>query len=303
MTPTGRECAGRSMRAPHRSFALKPKGVMMTGFSFHPIADRLRTVTRKVANYGRRLHQVRYWPELGRRLRRKLRAEPIGNVERELARTYCERNCVPAVSAFQKFGFPSALLRSFQNEHPDVLLRARTATADASQTMGGGAELDLLYSLVQATEARRVVETGVALGWSSLAILSAIAQRRDAILVSVDLPYLSQNTDHLVGLAVPVQLRKSWTLIRSADREGLPKALALASPVDFAHYDSDKSYEGRLWSYDKLWSALRPGGVLMWDDISDNMAFADFCASAGRTPIIVQSQQEYKFIGLIKKPL
>ena len=168
--------------------------------------------------------------------------------------------------------------------------------------MGGGAELDLLYSLVQATEARRIVETGVALGWSSLAILSAIAQRRGAKLVSVDLPYLSQNTDHLVGLAVPVELRKSWTLIRSADREGLPKALALASPVDFAHYDSDKSYEGRLWSYDKLWPALRPGGVLMSDDISDNLAFIDFCASVRRTPVLVQSRQEYKFVGLVKKP-
>ena len=69
--------------------------------------------------------------------------------------------------------------------------------------------------------------------------------------------------------------------------------------IDLAHYDSDKSYEGRLYGYKKLWDYLRPGGVLISDDIGDNMAFIYFCKLIERTPTIIKDKN--KFQGIIFK--
>ena len=48
---------------------------------------------------------------------------------------------------------------------------------------------------------------------------------------------------------------------------------------DFIHYDSDKSYEGRMKNYKLIWSMLNKKGCFVSDDISDNSAFFDFVIS------------------------
>jgi predicted O-methyltransferase YrrM len=168
--------------------------------------------------------------------------------------------------------------------------------------MGGGADVDLLYSLCLATKASRVLETGVAFGWSSLAILSALNGRPGSRLISIDLPYLGAKLDGLVGLAVPNDLKGGWTLRRGADRDELPGAIAEIAPLDLAHYDSDKSYAGRMWAYPLIWQALRPGGLLISDDVEDNLAFLDFAGQVGTSPIIVRAPSRDRLAGIIRKP-
>lgn len=172
----------------------------------------------------------------------------------------------------------------------------------AQKPMGGAADIDLLYSLCLATGAVRVLETGVAFGWSTLSILCAIEDKADSRLVSVDMPYLAANVDDLVGLAVPRELRGNWTLHRGADREKLPGAIAAIRPIDLVHYDSDKSYRGRVWAYPLIWDALKPGGILMSDDIEDNLAFLEFAEAVGIPPIVVRAPDGAKFSGIIRKP-
>jgi predicted O-methyltransferase YrrM len=188
---------------------------------------------------------------------------------------------------------------SFADEQPARLAEAKARYARISGKMGGAADLDLLYTLCVAGGARNVLETGVAFGWSSLAILSAVAPR-GGHLTSIDLPYPRQNNGSLVGGAVPTELREGWTLLRGADREKLPRAVREHGPFDLIHYDSDKSYRGRRWAYPILWGAVRPGGVLMSDDIGDNMGFLDFCREIGREPVVVKSGN--KFVGCLRKP-
>jgi predicted O-methyltransferase YrrM len=142
----------------------------------------------------------------------------------------------------------------------------------------------------------QIVETGVAYGWSSLALLLAIRDTPGANLLSVDLPYLTMRNDDWVGLAVPSDLTAQWRLFRMADREGLPKAIKLARTIDLAHYDSDKSREGRLFAYDLIWRALRSGGVLVSDDIGDNLAFKKFSQRAERVPIVLKQGRKYQGI-------
>ena len=160
--------------------------------------------------------------------------------------------------------------------------------------------MELLFGLARDGRAARILETGVAFGWSSLAILLATEGDRNARLVSVDMPYVKRNADDLVGLAVPDELRKRWTLIRRADREGIPQALEILGEVDLAHYDSDKTVEGRNFAYPLMWGALSPGGVLVSDDVSDNLAFINFCETIGLKPVIVRV--EGKFAGIVRKP-
>jgi len=64
-----------------------------------------------------------------------------------------------------------------------------------------------------------------------------------------------------VGCMVPHKLRQRWMLYRYPDYIGVSKALKRLEQLDIRHYDSDKSYEGRAWTYPLLWKHLRSGGL------------------------------------------
>lgn len=168
--------------------------------------------------------------------------------------------------------------------------------------MGGPGDLRLLHICCEVTEATRVIETGVAYGWSSFAILGNLAKREGAMLTSVDMPYPKVGNEEWVGIAVPPELRRHWRLIRRPDRNGLRKALKLQDGLlDVCHYDSDKSYYGRRWAYPLLWNALRRGGIFVSDDIQDNFAFKEFVQERGLRFFVTESQG--KFVGICLKPL
>ena len=79
-------------------------------------------------------------------------------------------------------------------------------------------------------------------------------------------------------------------------------AIAQLRTIDMCHYDSDKSYEGRMWAYPRLWEALRDGGVFISDDVNDNQAFRDFCESVGVQPYIMAKANSSHYVGIIIKP-
>ena len=237
-------------------------------------------------------------PELFRQMRRHIKGkEPY---LRELAETRCEQEAIDVTTALGRFrpGYQidveHANLRSHEGE-------ARRRLSSIEGLMGGGANLDLIFGLASILRPLRVLETGVAYGWSSLALLLATSELEGAKIVSVDMPYVKTNLSRYVGAAVPDCLRSNWTLIRRPDREGIPRGLRILKGLDFAHYDSDKTPEGRRFAYPLLWDALAPGGLLVSDDISDNSAFFAFSEEAGVTPIVVAL--EGKFAGILMKPL
>ena len=220
--------------------------------------------------------------------------------ECRIANTWCAKRAVNKMqdlTHYLPFRFvPLNLPRKF----PSQLQLANERFATCPVKFGGSSHMDLIYSLARAIEARRIVETGVAFGWSSLALLLAIQDHNDdSLLCSVDLPYLNEWTTEWVGAAVPQKLRSRWRLFRMADRQGLPRALRQSHPVDLAHYDSDKSPQGRLFGYGTMWQWLRTGGVLVSDDIGDNLAFKSFAEKVCRTPIVVRWNHKYQGI-LIK---
>lgn len=132
-----------------------------------------------------------------------------------------------------------------------------------------------------------------------MAILSSLHHRPNALLISTDKPYPGAGNEPYVGCVVPSEIRKNWMIIPLADRKAVPQALDQLSSIDLCHYDSDKSYEGRMRTYPLLWEALRPGGIFISDDIGDNLAFHDFCQKIKRESFIVKSGEKY--IGIIVK--
>jgi predicted O-methyltransferase YrrM len=183
---------------------------------------------------------------------------------------------------------------------PTLLKEARNRVEKCAVRMGGAGDINLIFAAVSLSGARRVIETGVALGWSSLAVLAGLKQREEKMLVSVDMPYPKMNSEPFVGLAVPDRLRGNWEIIREPDRHGLEKAIMrMEGTIDLSHYDSDKSWWGRQYAYPLLWRALRPGGIFISDDIQDNMAFAEFVAA--RKPVFAVTEFEGKYVGIARK--
>jgi predicted O-methyltransferase YrrM len=209
----------------------------------------------------------------------------------------CETQALSAKAAVERLA-PGHDHVVVEQEYPDVFGPARARCEACPVRMGGPGDLDLIYNLAESINARTAVETGVAYGWSSLALLLSL-KRRAGRLISTDMPYAKAGNEPYVGVAIPDDLKPFWTLIRKPDRAGLPQALAAAGPIDICHYDSDKSYAGRRFAYPRLWAALRPGGVFMSDDVSDNLAFHEFAAEMKCEPTIVAC--DAKFVGVIRK--
>ena len=187
-----------------------------------------------------------------------------------------------------------------EEKFADIFAVSQANAAECPVRMGGAGNLDLIYWLAEYVEARKVIETGVAYGWSSLAVLLSLRHRDGSMLISTDMPYINRNNDQYVGCVVPTELRSRWRILPYADRHALPKALRTFTTIDMCHYDSDKSYEGRMWAYALLWKSLRPGGILISDDIGDNVAFREFSDMVAVAPVIVQGTRKY--VGVLAKP-
>ena len=232
---------------------------------------------------------------------RKLRPDFDGTELRNEARRWAAERTVSVADALAAIGLaPSAGGQA--PAFPDGLMAEARLQAERSKvTMGGPGDINLLYAATRLSGARRVVETGVAYGWSSLAILAALNGREGTKLVSVDMPYPKMNNEDFVGIVVPEALRGRWQLMREPDRNGLVKAIAhLGGEIDLCHYDSDKSYWGRQFGYRLMWNALRSGGVFISDDIQDNMAFKEFVKT--RSLPFAVTEYEQKYVGILRKP-
>ena len=212
------------------------------------------------------------------------------------ARSWAAEHALPIKEALAELG----IVGDANGIDSELIVEGTERAAKSEVEMGGPGDLDLLVDAVRLTKARRVIETGVAYGWSSLAILDSIARNGGGQLVSLDMPYPKMGNEDFVGIAVSDRLRDRWTIIRQPDRPGLEKAIAaFDGNIDLCHYDSDKSWWGRAYAFPLLWDALVPGGLFISDDIQDNLFFAEFVKSK-KLPFAV-TMSEGKFVGLMRK--
>ena len=255
------------------------------------------SIGSKIKTLGWYAVRPKYYNELIALLRKRVIGDRYDNTSLQSVE-WCRTIAVSTEQAiFQLTGRTDFV--PLQVEFAQIFEEAKKAESAAPVKMGGAGNLELVYQLCEHIGAKEVIETGVAYGWSSLAVLLSL-QKRQGWLRSVDMPYAKMGNEDFVGTVVPAQLRSQWELIRLPDSKGLKIALSHTKQLDLCHYDSDKSYAGRMFAYPLLWEALRPGGIFMSDDIQDNLGFHDWCKKMKLTPVIVELND--KFIAVVKKP-
>jgi predicted O-methyltransferase YrrM len=138
---------------------------------------------------------------------------------------------------------------------------------------GGSLLARVCYAITRAVRPAFVVETGVCYGVTSAHFLCALQRNRQGNLHSIDLPPLGKNGDAFVGSLVPREFLDLWTLHRGSTRRLLAPLVATLGQVDVFLHDSQHTFENMRAEFLTVWPALRPGGVLIADDVEGNSAF------------------------------
>ncbi len=258
--------------------------------------NAMSEISRVLKTFVAYLKRPDLYPELGRKIIKNTVNRGNATKGKEKTNQWAASLALSQDEAIQKLF--SITPNSVASIFPDVMKFSQNRQDTCPIKMGGPGALELIYYACEFTNAKAMVETGVAYGWSSLAALLSL-EKRGGMLYSSDMPYLGQDGDQYVGYVVPENLKKFWKLFRFADKESLPKIFGEAKNYDVVHYDSDKAYNGMMWAYQQLYANLRKGGVFISDDINDNSAFQDFCTQNDITPTVVA--YEDKYIGLFIK--
>jgi hypothetical protein len=169
-------------------------------------------------------------------------------------------------------------LREGQLAEIEAVIRQRQASLPSGAPFGqfhnGDASLGrLCYLAARALRPKSIVETGVCYGVTSSYLLQALKDNREGHLRSIDLPPLGKNGDDYVGWLVPRDLCGRWSLRRGTSPKLLGPLLKELGAIDLFVHDSLHTYGNMKVEFNLAWPVLRPGGVLIADDIEGNAAF------------------------------
>jgi len=236
-----------------------------------------------------------YIPVMAEKLWRRL-VERGRRAEASASAEWCAAKVEPLEPFALKLG-PDlwAETKAFERRLRD---RASARLAEIELDLGGEGDYRLLYFLTRYLKPRTVVETGVGPGFSTQAILSALAQNRSGRLLSSDFPYFRfENPAQYVGFLVDEDLKTPWTLHLDGDRKNLCRICRSVETIDLFHYDSDKSYGGRALAMDLVHDRLADDAVVIMDDIENNLFFHDHVVKRGLPYNIFAFRDKY--LGLI----
>ena len=230
-----------------------------------------------------------------------LKIKENGSNEYELARTWASSQAVSWES------ISTDIPQSLNVETNEYLAEQYRAGVRMSEDLkqqvdidlGGGGHVALLYALVRALKPSAALETGVAAGHSTRAILTAMDKNQRGVLYSSDFPYFRVSGGRkLIGYVVPEEIRYRWKLLTQGDRKNLKQILSdKYLRFEFVHYDSDKRKSSRLWFYSKIKSYLSNQYVLIFDDIQDDLSFKEIVLNESLEYVVLE--WEGKFLGVI----
>lgn len=162
----------------------------------------------------------------------------------------------------------------------------------------GSRYLDFMESIMRSVEPEVVVETGVANGVSTRRILdvfNSLQKKQPALhprLHSIDVDERTRWDDLVAD--------SRWTFHLSSGKAEIEEILRGIGPFDLFIHDSDHRYRNQMREYRAAWQLLKPGGVLLSDDVNWSHAFLDFCNDLNLKPVILSEAP--KVAGAVRKP-
>ena len=140
-----------------------------------------------------------------------------------------------------------------------------------------------IYFFVRIVKPDVMLETGVAHGVSSWTILNGMHKNQKGKLISIDLPNLDtkkvfnvENFSRQPGWVVPEFLRSRWELQLGKSSDLMPPLLKRLGSIDIFFHDSDHSYENMKFEFNAVADFVKPGGLILSDDVHKNTAFREF---------------------------
>lgn len=99
---------------------------------------------------------------------------------------------------------------------------------------------------------------------------------------------------------VAASLRDRWTLHLGPSRQVLPGVLSRLGEIDVFLHDADHTYGSQMDEYRHAWRHLRPGAILLSDDV-DNRAFFDFAREVDHRPWVVGTRSDRSGVAFLRK--
>ncbi|MEA2213023.1 MAG: hypothetical protein QOF83_2971 [Solirubrobacteraceae bacterium] len=151
---------------------------------------------------------------------------------------------------------------------------------------------------------RVVLETGVARGLTTAAVLDALEANEQGRLWSIDLPPLAESELSVeTAAAVGSTGRSRWTLVKGSSRRVLPELLPRLGEVDLFIHDSMHTSRNVSFELGAVWPSLAPGGAALVDDVERNAGYGRFLSGHPATSSFLQwSDDQSAIFGCLLKP-
>jgi predicted O-methyltransferase YrrM len=151
----------------------------------------------------------------------------------------------------------------------------------------------VLWCLARHLRPNRVIETGVARGLTTRALLEALERNGRGRLWSIDLPpLLEDRLAQETGAAVPERLYDRWTLLRGSSRRLLPGLVTDLGQIDLFLHDSMHTARNLRFELEQVWPGLAPGGAALIDDVEKNTATGQFLQGHPDTPAVISTSDD-----------
>ena len=242
--------------------------------------------------FGSALHYATHYPK---RLAGALTTDPLGLFEKlqdrivqnweyraPVHRHELSANWEGRLHRWLRCEWPCAEQHAFHGLWPRTVDSVRSAGIDVGPASFAGfndgdtALVRAIWCITRHLHPKQVVETGVAHGFTSRFILEALERNGSGQLSSIDRPPLDPATRRRVGIAVSCELRHRWDLIARSSQRCLPGLLRRLGSIDLFIHDSLHTKRNVCFELSHAWAALRPGGILVVDDVDTNAGFGSF---------------------------